>query len=591
MNRHLSHSDKPTMAGTSTRSISTDSTGTNRSSNSAGSIPSPPSRELCALMGFAYKLGSIVRNNDPSFMLSNNDVLREAKLLMSLSCSSPIPTDESSNSISSSNNNHNHNNEVSSIASSSGRITPTHSVTSTSSSTSISSSRRSTFCFTCPSLSLEGDHTRKGNTTDNNSSSSTGTISTPGTMLSRTLKLDDKDALRLSSEAMGRNITESFEKAMGWRIQSWVDSLSTVLVIKERELESVTPDDDAQGLLYYSNEALLVAALRESEGKVQVREATTSFKVMNKVSSVDNRGAPLKKQRMGAENEERNLEEGEYVYNVIHFLEMQCSLKISSPAGHVQIELNVPGKIKGTFTSCYDSVDKLTDVTIHLNTEMLASMIEKSSRIAVRASVEALLKGEHVVASAADIGCGGDVKVVKNFTTIDHSLKKKMAVTKKKNHTSASPTREFSAPSTLYQTRTPKRNATKSDVSGLVIITPASGSSSAPPFYDNSDSDADNFKPQSCQLKLQIPDNFPVSSIESKKDSNNFEANFFQTQVAKQQTDGNLLAARLPSKKFLPQKRAVITPQKKATPVFVRREKGPTLPMLVEVASEKGENK
>lgn len=474
--------------------------------------------ELYSLIAFAHNLRSSIS--------VDCNVRREAKLLMSLSCSPPVPIDEGSNS--SINDNNNSNSEVASITSLTGRITPTHSVTSTSSGTNVSSSRRNTFCFTCPSLSLSLEGNNSGNS-----------ISTPGTILSRTLKLDDKDALRLSSEAMGRNIIESFQKAMEWRIQSWVDSLSTVLVIKERELENEATDD-AQQLLYYSNEALLVTALRESGGKVQVREATTSFKVTNKVSSVDERGAPLKKQRTGAENEERKLEEGEYVYNVIHFLEMQCSLKT---AGNVQIELNVPGKIKGTFVSSedYDSVDKLTDVIIDLNTFMLATMIEKSSRIVVRASVETLLKGEHIVVTNAadDSGCG--VQVAKKFATIDHSVKHP----------------------TAYQTRTPKQIMTKMDESGLVVVTPAS-SSLASPFYGNSDIDADNFRPQPCQLKLQIPD-----MIESKKNK---------------QTHGEFLAARLPSKKFLPKKRAFITPHKKESPMFVRRKKGPTLPILVEVA-------
>jgi len=559
MKRQVSHSGKPTSSWI--RSISSDS---DRSRSSSSVAPSPPSSELCALTGFAYRLGSIIRNNDQS-IVSNNDVRREAKLLMSLSCSSPIHMDGERTA-------DNNNNELTSITSSSssssisGRITPTHSVTSMSSSTSVESSRRDSFCFTCPSLSL--DDTRKRNI-------SSSTIATPGSMLSRTLKVDDKDALRLSSEAMARNVIESFQKAVEWRIRSWVDSLSSVLVIKER-INIVTAGQE----LLYSNEALLVAALREIEGKLQVREATTAFKVMNKVSLIDDMGSPLKKQRVVEKEDRTGLEEGEYVYDVIHILEMQCSLNMSSPAGNVQIDLNVPGKIQGSFLSSedYDSVDKLTDVTIDLNTEMLASMIEKSSRIAVRSSAEALLKGEHV-----DV----DSCVEQAKTSANNILSKKQhqhAATPKPTITVASST-------TTHQTRTPKHKASREAnyVSGMVVVTPASrNSASSPSFYcESSDSDGVVNKP----VRLQIPDNFPSPNASTKTDKN-FGRKFLQPQASRayhktqQQTPGNLnFASRLPFKKYLPhQKKIIVTPLKTEAHQIIKRKKGPSLPVLVEVA-------
>lgn len=439
-----------------------------------------------------------------------------------------------------------------------------------SSSTSVESSRRDSFCFTCPSLSL--DDTRKRNI-------SSSTITTPGSMLSRTLKVDDKDALRLSSEAMARNVIESFQKAVEWRIRSWVDSLSSVLVIKER-INIVTAGQE----LLYSNEALLVAALREIEGKLQVREATTAFKVMNKVSLIDDMGSPLKKQRVVEKEDRTGLEEGEYVYDVIHILEMQCSLNMSSPAGNVRIDLNVPGKIQGSFLSSedYDSVDKLTDVTIDLNTEMLASMIEKSSRIAVRSSAEALLKGEHV---AVD-GCVEQVKTSTN--NIISKKQQQHAATLKLTTTVASST-------TAHQTRTPKRKASPEAnyVSGLVVVTPASRNSASSPssYCESSDSDSDGVvnKP----VRLQIPDNFP-SPIASTKASKNCGGKFLQPQTSRafyktqQQTPGNLdFAARLPFKKYLPQQkkiRGIVTPLKTEVHQITKRKKGPSLPVLVEVA-------
>ena len=549
---------RSTSIGSSSSSASTGTT--------ASVIPSPPSSELCALIGFAYRLGSIVHNNDLNMGGSDSDVRREAKLLMSLSCSSPVriadderasgdikntssniynkqqlegdaamPTSTVLSSASSSS-------SYSSTAASSGRITPTHSITSISS----GGSRRDSFCFTCPSLSLESK---------NNVGGITG-ISSPGTMLSRTLKVGDQDAMRLSSEAMARNIIESFQKAIKWRIQSWVDSLSRVLVMKELELKKITKKmgdtKEAQQLLqqelYFSKEALLIKTLEEIESKVQVLEASTAFKVLNKVSQVDETGSALKKRRKGEEEDRTGLGEGEYVYNVIHVLEMQCSLHISTPAGNVRVDLNVPGKINGTFFSSEDedSEDKLTDVTIDLNTDMVASMIEKSSRIAVRASSEAMLKG--------------DVVVQDNDNKAD---------TKASQEEPAPVTKPITT--TALPTRSPKRKVEESSVSGLVVITPARTIASSPSsFGESSDSDGDQ------PVVLRIPNSFPSS----KK--------MLQPKAGKSLD----FAARLPPKKYMLQQKkkaaaACITPLKTKGPEYIEREKGPNLPILMEGASSK----
>lgn len=539
---------------------SSNSSSSNTSSSSA--IPSPPSSELCALYGFAYRLGSTVHNNDPLLVGNNSDVRREAKLLMSLSYSSPIHTDDegeeqnichhqsTNNDAKVSSDGDSNVTITASDSSSSGRITPTHSVTSLSS----GGSRRDTFCFTCPSLSLDSNANKDSNSTTN-----------PGGMLSRALTVDDQDAMRLSSEAMARNVIESFQKAIDWRIQSWVESLSKVLVIKEMELN----DKDNKALqqdLCYSNEALLVAALREIKGKVQALEATTAFKVLNKVSHVDETGSALKKRRMGEQEDRTGLEEGEYVYDVIHILEMQCSLNISSPAGNVHIDLNVPGKIKGTFLSAEDdsAEDKLTDVAIHLNTDMMASMIEKSSRIAVRVSTEALLKGEHEQEEETTTTPpeAESIKSPKEVSATKSPLKKTNAYV----NTSASPT------------RSPKRKADNDhNVSGLVVITPARiTSSSHSSFGESSDSDVG-------PVRLQIPNSFPKSN---KFTTSQTSASRASTAVATKLD----FAARLPPKKYLLQQKksahtaAVVTPLKTSQPEYVQREKGPNLPVLVEAA-------
>jgi len=338
-----------------------------------------------------------------------------------------------------------------------------------------------------------------------------------------------------------------------WRIQSWVESLSRVLVVKEIELKSLAQTMEATQAqqvlreeLYFSKEALLIKTLKEIEGKVQVLEAKTAFKVLNKVSQVDETGSALKKRRKGDEEEDRKgLGEGEYVYDVIHVLEMQCSLNISTPAGNVRVDLNVPGKIKGTFFSSEDEEcdDKLTDVSIDLNTEMVASMIEKSSRIAVRASTEALLKGDQV-----------------SEENEETNKKKELTATKTEHAVSKPP-----VTTTALPTRSPKRKADDSNVSGLVVITPARNTASSPSsFGESSDSDGDQ------PVQLRIPDSFPST----KK--------ILQPQASKSLD----FAARLPPKKYMKKKAAaVVTPLKTKGPEYISREKGPNLPVLMEAAS------
>jgi hypothetical protein len=82
--------------------------------------------------------------------------------------------------------------------------------------------------------------------------------------------------------------------------------------------------------------------------------------------------------------------ESEYKYTVSHVLSMDCVLNLLTPAGYSEVALNVPGVITGTFLSTEPGVEELTAVNVELETNILASMVEKSCRIVVRSSVEAM---------------------------------------------------------------------------------------------------------------------------------------------------------------------------------------------------------
>lgn len=491
--------------------LSISSSGWEQSKNvSDGSLST--TNEQLALIGFAHRLGSTVLNNDPG-IADEVDIRKEAKLLMSLSCSSPT-----------------------NIIEESGRITPQSDV---SSCYSTSSLRDSSFSFTCPSLSLENhsqglEEDGQGKNEEDNEGSPP-----PAALLGRVLKVDDKDALRLSSEAMSRNIMQSYQKALAWRIKSWASVLGRVLVDKEKSLKQENASEDEIKGLLETAEAQLILKLSELAEKIQVLDATTTFKVSpQRVSNADEDDHQPNKE----EEEMTSLEEHEYKYHVGHMLNLEGFLNIFTPgAGYIQIDLQIPGTMKGTFFSSEGEGEHLTDVVVELNTVMLASMIEKSSRTVVRSSVEALLKDE------------------------PDEEEKKVEETQEKQVEAEDPAMITSIPAC-----TPKRIVSEELVSGLVVVTPRDASS--PSSFADSDNDD---KP----VLLSIPDDF---SGENPKTS----LRMLTPQPSRARDMGHIadFTSRLPSKKKrkmpLP---TVITPHKNSKP-SVERENGPILPLLVEVA-------
>jgi hypothetical protein len=469
------------------------------------------SNEQLALIGFAHILGSSMLNNDPG-IADVNDVRKEARLLMSLACSPPTNITEES-----------------------GRITPQSDVSSCYS----TSSRRDSFSFTCPSLSLE-NHSQgfKEDGQGKNTEPSSETR-TPAALLGRVLKVDDKDALRLSSEAMARNTMQSYQNALAWRIQSWANALGRVLAHKEKVLKQEQASEDEIKKLLTSSEAQLILKLREIADTIQVLDASTTFKVSpQRVPKTDASEPPSKKQRVEEEEDMTSLEEHEYQYHVAHMLTVEVFLNILTPgAGYIQIDLQVPGTMKGTFLSTESEGEQLTDVTIELNTEMLASMIEKSSRMVVRSSVEALLKEEPQKRQAEE-------------------TQKKAKVP-----TATSPVR----------TCTPKQKYSDERVSNLMVVTPRDTTS--PSSFGESDIDD---KP----ALLSIPDNFT-----SGRPKKNLRMLTPQPSRARNRANITDFAALSPPKKktFLP---TVVTPYKESKPFIEERRRVPILPLpvLVEVA-------
>ena len=475
------------------------------------------SSEQLALISFVYRLGSLAMNNDESGIADENDVRKEARLLMSLSCSSPMTVIEE-------------------LGTESGRVTPQSDVSMCS---GTSSRSRSSFSFACPSLSLE-NHSQLFSEDVPPSKLYSEEESRPAVLLGRVLKVDDVDATRLSSEAMARNVMQSYQKAIDWRIKTWVESLSKVLYQKEATIKAEGGASEAKLKdLLNTSEARLLLQFRDIQNKVQVMDARTSFKVLpQRVTQASASEPETKRRRLeDTEDDGSGLEETEYQYEVAHTLSLEASLNILTPgAGYVQIDLQLPGTIKGTFQSSELESEVLTDVMIELDTDILASMIEKSSRLVVRSSVQALLEQSDESKKEAE------------------GLKQEDAVTATK-----------STPPPTETSVTPKRK--RSAAPNPVFVTPRD-SAPPPPFSVKDCTD----KP----LLLSIPDNF--GHDEAKRG-----LHMLSPQPSRPHGSSTFSLQKRPStsEREVPQ---MVTPVNQTKQAFITKGKGPNLPVLVEVA-------
>jgi hypothetical protein len=322
---------------------------------------SSPSEEKMALADFAFRLGACNVTAESGIAEEEGNTRKEARLLMSL-LASPLKLDEY---------------DVDPISSSESE----RSLASDS-----SCSRRDTFTFTCPSLSLEiSKRIESLSSLDADGAAS----SLPAALLSRPLKVDDRGALRLSADAMARNLSLTFQRALGWRVQSWISTLSRALEIKkQRLLEDGASSEDLECLLC-SPEGCLIGQLRAVADSIKVSAASMKFRVGHLACAKRGSGEPAtKKRRLEDEDQASDLEEGDYLYKVSHGLMMDCTMSLATPAGFSEVTMEVPGVIAGTFLSTETGMEELRSVSIELDTGILAAMVEKSCRTVVRASVE-----------------------------------------------------------------------------------------------------------------------------------------------------------------------------------------------------------
>jgi hypothetical protein len=239
------------------------------------------------------------------------------------------------------------------------------------------------FEFICPSFSLERPPSPVGNARSSSNKNRGDSVfgasprseidsdeTTPAALLGRPLKVDDRDALRLSADAMARNVLQSFQKAMDWRVEAWLHSVSASLVEKEHKLQATGHrNEDILQLLSATPEAKLVRVLHgiRRERPVKVVHASTSFELEQPFPLVEASANQL----AGDE------------YEVKCSLMLSCDIHLETPLGYSEIEVKTPGALVGSFCD-----GDLRAAAVDFDTEILAAMMEKSARKIIRSCVE-----------------------------------------------------------------------------------------------------------------------------------------------------------------------------------------------------------
>jgi hypothetical protein len=499
----------------------------------------PWSSEQIALSDFAYCLGSCNFTTEPR-IADEGSTRKEATLLMSL-LGSPPHLDEEDQELT---------------------VSSQHEVSYSSDS---SYSRKETFSFTCPSLSLENsknpftdslrlDSPRR-RVSDLNEPVETkqekpasSEMPLPAELLGRPLTVDDRDALRLSADAMARNVLQSFQKAIDWRIQAWIDSLSAKLVQKEQEMIQAGATQDDVRTLLETSPAKLIVMLQAVRENIHVTGAGTTFRVLSQRVENDDSTTqqPSLKRRRLAEEHPKDLQEGEYQYSVTHSLVLEAVVNLQTPAGYSEITLQVPGTMDGTFLSIAPALEELKSVVVELDTNILTAMVEKSCRLVVRASMEAAM--ERNESQPAEEEAGGETQVRTTTTTTEMDAMSLMTP----------PTRQITSDITAELVR-------------ASIVTPRN-------LFDGDASNENTTFSRNKRVLLPIPDDFEKSLLPRR--------------ISPQPHSSPDFTGSIP---FTPRKElpgcggpSLISPPLKSEASDYldnnTMDKGPSLPMLVEVA-------
>lgn len=295
------------------------------------------------------------------------------------------------------------------------------------------------FAFSCPSLSIDGNHQRAKRTMTaatgrlilaaedaaamdgKDSDSNAPKMQQPADLLGRTLLTHHREGVSEATDVMARNVLQAFSVALEWRYSAWVGSLAKVLRLKKalmaqeqqhsREERQQGSDGgeagDADEIVVASSfnedmddgydyaEATAIEYLARTISDLSVIDVKTAFRVQQP----SDRELVQPKKRIKVRQVTLENDSGAsrlYERSSPLTFEAVLTVLVGPNAEPMRVVLGTGGTITGTFAGTSNGAEGeevLVGVDLKLDTDGLAHSVEEQSRLLVRAAAETAMGG------------------------------------------------------------------------------------------------------------------------------------------------------------------------------------------------------
>ena len=290
------------------------------------------------------------------------------------------------------------------------------------------------FTFSCPSLSVDGNHQRAKRTMTaatgrlilaaedaaaaaamdgKDSGSNAPKMQQPADLLGRTLLTHHREGVSEATDVMARNVLQAFSVALEWRYSAWVDSLTKVLRLKKAlmaqqqqqqqqqgsdggeagdadETKAATSFDEDMDDGYDYAEATAIEYLARTISDLSVIDVKTAFRVQQP----SDRELVQPKKRIKVRQVTLENDSGAsrlYERSSPLTFEAVLTVLVGPNAEPMRVVLGTGGTITGTFAGTSNGAEGeevLVGVDLKLDTDGLAHSMEEQSRLLVRAASE-----------------------------------------------------------------------------------------------------------------------------------------------------------------------------------------------------------
>ncbi len=273
------------------------------------------------------------------------------------------------------------------------------------------------FSLRCPSLSLRRNILTCNGLSSTRSSHSSGVRNRensnlrPPQLFARPLVTNAWTEIKLVAESMAANTMESFISALEWRAREWITSLAKCLHYKRKLIQQKFTGPEADRLcrqaVKATEEAIVIDSIAQATRSIVVRDIRATFNVLEQqvkqngdedeasTYSFSTNPSPPKKRRV-CDGWDRPLADSLDLYEVSHSISLDLKITVSvDPQGSIEtISLNAPGAIHGNFTR-KDGKVQLNEADINIDTQALATEIERKSRKMIRKVAETYIAKSH----------------------------------------------------------------------------------------------------------------------------------------------------------------------------------------------------